>query len=624
MPSRPRTRRYAPTAYSSSPISPAPALAAPIVEQQDSSSSSRRDQRSNATSVSISSSRSSMDIGNLLSPSSPSELVRQDELERSPPHKRPRHGMALPSITLSEASNALQHEAPGSLPEPIPHHSPNVDALNGDLDPFEAMPDMTEHYLHHYFTNINMTSYCMFPRDKFMEWLRTDRMKTQAEKMLLYAMLAHGSIFSGKVAKVRNSDHKLFERIARGAMGKSAGKFSLPMIQTRLILALFHYGLGNGFRAWDYCGMAIRGACGMKLNVEKGLQDMAGGERNDFGFDRGTLIECRRRTFWSAYIMDRYNGFCSGHLCMLQNDNCLLRLPCDEGAYARGEIPKTPFFDTPTIDPKLSLEADRSGLGMMAYFVEVSTIWGDILAQAYRSEYQPTEEHGEPAEQFYQHQMAKLDTWKSGLASHLHPSQDNFDKAFQGGYIGVFVSLWLLYHCAAMKLCRHVRFRYMKPEHVERNITNARYHAHKVLDMMPSLAKANREKRMPESAFIVSTPFTGYGILIAVDTLTAAGLIAELPALLELLSSGTEVMEELAQYWSSASRQWNMIAERFQNLLSTVTTDGATTGKTAFYAKKAMEVIFGLEHDLIYDVPPSSKNGSDWAQGSKLRWRGAR
>ena len=468
---------------------------------------------------------------------------------------------------------------------------------------------MTEHYLHHYFIHINATSYCIFPREKFLEWVRTDREKTQAEKMLIYAMLAHGTIFSSRSAEARDSDRKFFEKIARGAMGKSVGRFSLPMIQTRLILGLLNYALGNGFRAWDYCGMAIRAACAMKLNVEKGVQDVKEGERADFGFDKATMIECRRRTFWSAYIMDRYNGFCSGHMGMLPNANCFLRLPCSEAAYARGDIPQTPFFHTEMIDPKLSLEVDRSGLGMMAHFVEVAAIWGDVLGQAYRSQYQSTEQYGEPVEEFYQEQMTKLEAWRAGIAAHLHPSQDNIDKAFKGGYIGVFLSLWLMYHCAAMKLCRHVRFQYMKPEHIDRNLTKARQHACEILEMMPSLAKANREKRMPESAFIVSTPFTGYGILIAVDILTAAGSLVELPVLLEVLSSGTEVMEELAQYWSSASRQWNMIAERFQSLLTTVTAKGATTFKTAFYVKTPMEVVFGLEQDLIYDVSVTQRMG---------------
>jgi len=59
----------------------------------------------------------------------------------------------------------------------------------------------------------------------------------------------------------------------------------------------------------------------MKLNVEKGLQQMADDERPPLGFDKATLTECRRRTFWSAYIMDRYSGFCSAHMGVLQNGN---------------------------------------------------------------------------------------------------------------------------------------------------------------------------------------------------------------------------------------------------------------------------------------------------------------
>ena len=251
----------------------------------------------------------------------------------------------------------------------------------------------------------------------------------------------------------------------------------------------------------------------------------------------------------------------------------------------------------------------------MAYFVEVSTVWGDVLAQAYRSEYQAVEQYGEPAEEFHQQQMAKLENWKAGLGAHLHPSQDNIDRAFHGGYIGGLVSLWMLYHCAAMKLCRHVRFQYMEQDHIDRNLTQARHHAHEILCMMPSLAKANRERRMPESAFIISTPFTGYSIFTSVDILTAAGSLREFPALLQLLSNGSEVMEELAQYWSTAKRQWRMIGERFDNLLSAVH-EGAKgakrekTAKTAFYAKKSMEVTFDLEHDLIYDVPLVQRMGA--------------
>src|SRR5947207_7450585 len=135
----------------------------------------------------------------------------------------------------------------------------------------------------------------------------------------------------------------------------------------------------------------------------------------------------------------------------------------------------------------------------------------------------------------------------------------------------------------------------MEQEHIDRNLAQARHHAHEILCMMPSLTKANRERRIPKSAFIISTPFIGYGIFTSVDILTAAGSLREFPALLKLLSNGSEVMEELGQYWAAAKRQWRMVGERFDNLLSAVH-EGAEdakrekTEKTAFYAKKSMEV----------------------------------
>jgi hypothetical protein len=101
---------------------------------------------------------------------------------------------------------------------------------------------------------------------------------------------------------------------------------------------------------------------------------------------------------------------------------------------------------------------------------------------------------------------------------------------------------------------------------------------------------------MPQSNFIVSTPFTGYGILIAVDILTSAGSLAELPALLELVSGGSEVIEEPVQYWSSAPRQWKMMAERFQHVGSTVDARGATTGCLHTGTRPHLRCDAGLEN----------------------------
>ena len=575
--------------------------ALPGLSHENSSNVSAREGRS--THVSLSSSKSSMDISTLLSPSPARHTITHERLTDERPAKRQRQE-SMPSTTGKTITPvSATSDDPVSVLA-VPQDPAFNIAQSLGVDPYEENKDMVEHYLHHYFTNINMTSYCMFPPQKFMHWIRTDAEKTQPEKMLIHAILALGSLFSTKPAEIRNSDGKRLAQIAWQAMSVHVGKLSLPMVQTRLVLGLLDHALGNGQRAWDYCGGAVRAACGLKLNVESKLHNLADGTRFDFLFDKPTLVECRRRTFWSTYIMDRFSGFCSGHLCMLQNENCLLRLPCGEAAYDQeGEMPLTPFFDNGIVDPKTSRQADRSDIGMMAHLVEVSGMWGDVLAHTYRSEFQSPEEQAGLAEVFYTETMSRLDRWKDSLKTHLHPSQENIDQAFKGGYIGVFVSLWLLFHCAAIKLCRHTRHQYMSSAQVERNIKQARHHASKVLDILPLLAKASREERMPEKAFIVSTPFTGYGILTAIDILTAAGSLAELPKELKLLNSGIEIVEELSLYWASARRQSKMIAERVQNLMIDTTQAKAAFGKHAFFAERPIETTFGLEHDLIYDTP---------------------
>lgn len=169
-------------------------------------------------------------------------------------------------------------------------------------DPYEVYPESTVHYMDMYFTHINAATYCMFPRKPFMHWVETCREKTPDDRMIIYSLLAMGSIFSPKAE--RKSHGKHFGNIARYATEKSHGKFSLQLVQSRLILALLHFSLGDSMKAWDFCGSALRVACGLKLNLEEGILDIKDDQILDYGLTKEGLVECHRRTFWSAYVMD--------------------------------------------------------------------------------------------------------------------------------------------------------------------------------------------------------------------------------------------------------------------------------------------------------------------------------
>lgn len=200
------------------------------------------------------------------------------------------------------------------VPWEADHGHANVHSFNWGNDPYEVDPEVTMHYIETYFIHINAATYRIFPRKLFLKWVKTETAKSPDDLMILYTMLAMGSVFSSKAE--RKHEGSLFNKIARYAVEKNHGKYSLQLVQSRLLLAFYHFSLGEPHKAWDYGGMAFRVASGLKLNLEEGVTDISDDDLMDYGLNRHALAECRRRTFWSAYMMDVSSlGRLDGRMC---------------------------------------------------------------------------------------------------------------------------------------------------------------------------------------------------------------------------------------------------------------------------------------------------------------------
>lgn len=185
--------------------------------------------------------------------------------------------------------------------EAIPGHI-NLHSFNWGNDPYEVDADITMHYIETYFVHINAATYRIFPRQLFLRWLKGKTTKSPDDLMILYTMLAMGSVFSFRAE--RKHEGSLFSKIARYAVEKNHGNYSIQLVQSRLLLAFYHFAAGESHKAWDYGGMGFRVASGLKLNLEEGVTDIRDDDVMDYGLNRHALAECRRRTFWSAYMMD--------------------------------------------------------------------------------------------------------------------------------------------------------------------------------------------------------------------------------------------------------------------------------------------------------------------------------
>ncbi|KAL9107472.1 MAG: hypothetical protein Q9227_007669 [Pyrenula ochraceoflavens] len=507
-----------------------------------------------------------------------------------------------PVASVSDA--ALQYSPTnddgGRSPSPdlgpigMPEH---VQATALREDPYDIDSELACHYINTYFTHINVTSYCMFPRAPFMHWFTTCKEKSRQDLMVLYSLLAMGSVFSDRPQHV--SDGRRFEKIAAYALERDSGQFTLQLVHARLMLGLYYFAVGHAGKAWDLCGSALRAASALKLNLEEGVTDVD--DSTVYDFNRAGLIECRRRTFWSSYIMDRFNGFCSGHLCVINNEDCLLRLPIDEHLYERQQSAETPFFPNEIIDPAQSVAADRSNVGAMAYHAQISSLWGDVLANIYRSSHRGSQTYAAVYESFYKRLNVQFEQWMDNLPSHLINKPENADAAIRDGYIGTYIALHALYHTSLMKLNRHCRWSLLAPDVIARNIERAVYHAKALLQTVHILSKTDRQARLPDVEFAFSTPFTSFSILTAVDILSAAGRLTDLPYYSDLVDHALELVDELAGFWATARRHRKTILRRVGDLRDAAR---ETSGeKTVFATNQAMETTFSEDEDIIYSVP---------------------
>lgn len=183
------------------------------------------------------------------------------------PHKRIRRGSIGPSGGAGYSSkrgtdmaNATdQADRPDTLTEVTDLNL--HDSLMGELDsdPYEANPEVVTHYIDKYFANVNGGIYNMFPRKPFLLWLKSCRKKSFDDKMLIYSMLAMGTIFSSS----RASDCR--EKILKDGQAGGRNKAELLDFATRsesdnfepVVLCYRRFGKSLGFH-WGSCEDSVR------------------------------------------------------------------------------------------------------------------------------------------------------------------------------------------------------------------------------------------------------------------------------------------------------------------------------------------------------------------------------
>ncbi|ETI24343.1 hypothetical protein G647_03712 [Cladophialophora carrionii CBS 160.54] len=533
--------------------------------------------------------RSSIQIESLLSPASRDDDSRDESPDNRPPAKKLRM-----SLSPHPASDGWPAESVGSESWSGSVESPStIPKFSWAADPYEVDREMTLYYANKYFNHVDGATTCILPRKGFLRWVKECTTKTSMEKMLLYAVLAMGTVFSHHAGTTHHQD--LFIDIVNNAVLETGNTFTLQLVQTKLILGLFAFSQGQNNRAWDFCGSALRIALGLQYHTEEGVASVDAKTGLEFGLNYATLMECRRRAFWAAYIMDCFNACCSMPITSVSRAECHLRLPCSQPAYQRGEIPTTPFSLSTEPDEHSASGDNIAQVGVLGYLVEVATIFKEVMRRISKNKPEASEGDRLSMEAFQKDALRRLDAWDPWMRKHLHQVRDGREPVN---------GLHILYHYTAMLLHRHMRYSEASKVQIVENVRGAFKHARLMMVMVQELSN-HEEKETPSFRFATLSPFSGYAITAALDVITAAGTMADLmdqkSRIMSLLSSGIEALEGLADFWESARRQREMIKKRFGVLL--VATNKACDFNGAFYFGESMQSPFDLDQDIVYGLP---------------------
>ncbi|CAG8013372.1 unnamed protein product [Penicillium olsonii] len=434
------------------------------------------------------------------------------------------------------------------------------------IDPYEVDPESTLHYTECYFSHVNNGLYHLFPHGRFPLWLKTCPTKTAEDKMLLYTMMTLGSVFSNRPDKL--GAMKQYARIARFAINKSQHKLSLQLAQSHIIMSLWYYATGSLAGSWDSIGAAGRAVFGLRYNVESGGV-VSQSQTNDYGLHPQALIECRRRTFWIAFVLDRFSSLYSASLTSISSDAALLRLPCREEIYESQQYATVPYFQSFLNYSPTSPESDRSTLSAMAFMIEIMAVWGDVSLHVTRLPHIPPEAYNRFSEDFHVTTVQKATHWINRLPDYLTFSSMNMERNIRQRKADTFISIHLFYHASLMKLYRHTRYQALRPEMLVQYIHRARFHAIEIIrialafDQYSKEIKSSRLATEPSAPQIsLLNPFLGYLILSAVDVLGAAGLASQLHECISYTRSALETIQELSRYWDSSLQLVTVIQRR--------------------------------------------------------------
>jgi len=495
------------------------------------------------------------------------------------------------------------------------HQSSSHDAVVsgiGDLgfgpnaDPAMVNAKLTRHYLNCFMEYVNVPTFEIFPKDRFTEWAMHNHTKSLPDRMVLYAILAWGTIHS---KETKRADHRaIFKTIINQELDRLETQYCLQVVHTLLFLAMAEFADQQYLRGFSVFVRCVGAIAFLQLNIEAPCSV----DSICYDFSATMYAECRRRTYWAAFCTDTYAGLSKGDARILHITDVYLRLPCASELYEKDEIPNMPTLDQENVLPPAMTSWDHVSMANMAYLIQITSICSDVQLNAWRC--QNSLRVGQPpvADRAVRQKLGdRLENWAhtynialraKGGETTDSTTRPSGNSDIGGARANKFAGLDVLFHWAYMELNRRVYHENLTRTEISRHARNSKVHAAEVLKLSKQLLEPGGPGTR-DYHFVTRGPLAGYAILAAIDIITAAGTTRDIvephSKIMSLLYHGLEFLEVLTSWWGSAKLQHEQAKERVQAVFNSAQA-AAYQSKAFFICTEPVIHIVDKELDLIY------------------------
>ncbi|RMZ79275.1 hypothetical protein DV737_g3484, partial [Chaetothyriales sp. CBS 132003] len=484
--------------------------------------------------------------------------------------------------------------------------------FSASVDPFDVDERLTLRYVKQYMENINSGMCHIFPSSVCSIWTRMDQSRPPRALGVMYAIMAVSATYSTKSRSRQDERSRSFVQIAETCLGAERAQPSCYDVATSLVLSYQTKLSGELSKSKYLLANGVRICYSLGMNTEEGLERLV----SEFGpllnLQPTVAKECMRRLFWLGFVASCFQKYAKPEIGEQSRLECALRLPCDDECYESGVVPALPVFRYS--DSGRQAWQARSGHGPIAYLVGIAL----ILDEAIQNQKLAASHRLGEFESFLQKARSRLsvldralrvyfsDSQQAGTTRHSgemrRPSGDQSGSGTSG--------LHLFYHLAAMALNRHVPWRSLSAEGVERCVKETYNHAVQTMDLLNRLDE-DGGARMHLARMSRGSPIAALAVLAAVDVITAAGPISELfehqddggkHGLKKMVTCALEILEEHSRHWREAEGQSILVQERLKLLLS-LRYGQSNSQQKAFYFRAPLHSPYGMDLDIVYGLP---------------------